>query len=97
MRRSTDRALQQVADLSPQDGVGRQPDRVTHALAFEELVYLRVGKRRAAAEIVPFDRAPIADIHRLQHFPPAGDAVDGSGPQGAPLKIAELVEHEKRR
>jgi hypothetical protein len=44
-RRSPDRALEQVADLVLQDGVGWQPDRVTQSLGFEEHVDLRVWRR----------------------------------------------------
>src|ERR1700730_14773484 len=53
VRRSPGRALQQVSDLVLQDPVGRQPDRVPHPLGFEELVDLRVGEGRVAAEIAP--------------------------------------------
>jgi hypothetical protein len=37
LRWSPDRTLEQVSDLALQDGVGRQPDRITVALGFEEL------------------------------------------------------------
>src|SRR5216683_1686465 len=53
-RRSTDGTREQVSDLALQDGVGRQPDRIAVALGFEELVDLRVGEGRIAAEIAPF-------------------------------------------
>jgi hypothetical protein len=75
MRRSPDRALEQVADLFRQDVVGRQPDRVTHALGFEELVDLRVGEGRVAAEIAALHCAPIAGDHRLKYRAPAIGAV----------------------
>src|SRR3954447_11475252 len=39
--------------------------------------------------------APVARDHRLQQRAPAVGAVDVAGPQGAPLDIAELVEHEQ--
>jgi hypothetical protein len=51
MRRSTDRALEQVCYLFLQDPVGRQPDPVAHAFDFEELVDLRVGEGRVASKI----------------------------------------------
>src|SRR6266567_7756605 len=95
LRRSSDRALEQVADLALQDGVGRQPDRIAVALGFKELVDLWVGEGRIAAEITPLHGA-VADDHRLQHVPPAVSAVNVSRTQGAPLQIAELVEHEQR-
>src|SRR5260370_30959403 len=95
-RRSPDRTLQQVSDLALQDGVARQPDRVAVALDFEELVNLRVGESRVAAEIAPLHRAPIAGDHRLQHPAPAVSAVDVARAQGAPFQIAELVEPAQR-
>jgi hypothetical protein len=76
MRRSTDRALQQVSDLALQDGVGWQPDRIAVALGFEELVNLRVGKGRVAAEVAALHGATVASDHRLQHSPPVSGAVD---------------------
>src|SRR4051812_46039770 len=42
VRRSPDRALQQMSDLVLQDLVGRQPDRVARTLGFEELVNLGI-------------------------------------------------------
>jgi hypothetical protein len=44
VRRSPDRAFEQVSDLVLHDPVGRQPDRVTHAFGFEKLVDLRLAK-----------------------------------------------------
>ncbi len=43
IRRSTHRALEEVANLALQDVVGRQ---ASHALGFEELVNLRVSEGR---------------------------------------------------
>jgi hypothetical protein len=51
MRRSTDRALEQVSNLFLQDHVGSQPDRAGHAFDFEELVDIRVGEGRVASKI----------------------------------------------
>jgi hypothetical protein len=51
LRRSTDRTPEEVADLVLQDPVGRQPDRITYALGFEEFVDLRDGESGVAAEI----------------------------------------------
>src|SRR6266478_5411816 len=96
LRRPPDWALEQVSDLALQDGVGRHPDRIAVALGFEELVDLRIGKGRVAAEIAPLHGATVAGDHRLQHVPPAGRAVDVPGPQSAPLQIAELVEYKER-
>jgi hypothetical protein len=46
MRRSPDRALEQVSDLVLHDAVGRQPVRIAHPFGFQELVNLRVCKGR---------------------------------------------------
>ena len=51
MRRSTDRALEQVSNLFLQDPVGWKPDRVADAFNFEEFVYPRVGEGRVASKI----------------------------------------------
>ena len=96
LRRSPDRAFEEIADLVLQHPIGRQPDRVTHAFGFEELVDLRVGEGRIAAETAPPHSATVAGDHRLQHFSPAGGAVHVARAQGAPLQIAKLVEHEQR-
>ena len=82
--------------LVQQDPVGRQPDRVTHALGFEALVHLGIGEGRIAAKIEPLHGAPVTADHRLQCRPPAISAVHVPGSQGAPLDIAKLVEHEQR-
>src|ERR1700694_4208161 len=95
-RRSTDGTREHVADLALQNVVGRQPYRIAIALGFEELIDLRIGEGRVAAEIAPLHRASVTGDHRLQNVPPAGGAVDVSRTQRAPLQIAELVEHEQR-
>jgi hypothetical protein len=82
--------------LSCKAPIGRKPDRVAHALGFEELVHLRIGEGRIAAKIETLHGAPVADDHRLQHCPPAVGAVHVPGSQGTPLDIAKLVEHEQR-
>ena len=60
LRRSPDRALEQVADLILHDPVGGQPHRIAQASSFEELVYLRVGEARIAAEMKALHPAPLA-------------------------------------
>ena len=82
--------------LSCKTLIGRQPDRVADALGFEELVHLGIGEGRVAPEIEALHDAPVAGNHRLQHRAPAIGAVHVARPQGAPLDIAELVEHEQR-
>jgi hypothetical protein len=63
MRRSPNRALEQVFDLALQDAVGRQADCITHGLGFEELVDLGVGEGRIASEIQPLHDAAVAGDH----------------------------------
>ena len=85
-----------MADPVLQDLVGRQPDGVLEALGFEELVDLRLGKGRIAPKIEALHAAPVARDHRFQHRPPVIGAMHIARPQGAPLHIAKLVEHEQR-
>src|SRR6266851_4969237 len=59
IRRSPDRALEQVSDFVLQDAVGRQPDHVTYAFGFKELVNLGVGEGGVAAEIAPLHLLPV--------------------------------------
>ena len=57
VRRSPDRAFEQMSDLVLQDRVGRQADRVACTLGFEELVYLGIGEGCVTPEIkVPMPR-----------------------------------------
>jgi hypothetical protein len=72
------------------------PDRVIDALCFEKLVHLGFGEGRVASEIKTLHGSPVACDHRFQHLAPAVGAVHVTRPQGAPLDIAELVEHEQR-
>jgi len=94
MRRSPDRALQQVADPTLQDAVGRQPDRVAGTLGFKELVHLGIGEGRVASAIKTLHDAPVARDYWFQDCAPTVGAVHVAGSQGASLDIAELVEHE---
>ena len=80
MRRSPNRALEQVSDLALQDAIGRQPDRITHALGFEKLVDLGVGEGRITSEIETLHRVPVAGDHWLQHY------ASGPGKLVAPAK-----------
>jgi len=73
--RSPDRALEQISDLVLQDSVGRQPDRIAHPLAFEELVYIRVGEGSVSPKIKTLHRVSVAGDHRLQHRAPTVGAV----------------------
>src|SRR3954471_18819232 len=40
--------------------------------------------------------APVTRNHRLQHRTPTIGTMDVARPQGTPLDVAELVEHEQR-
>src|SRR5215472_11852064 len=79
VRRSPNRALEQVSDLALQDAIGPQPDRITHALGFEDLVDLGVGESRITPEIETFHRVPVSGDHWLQHYAPAISAMDVNG------------------
>ena len=94
MRRSPDRTFQQISDPVLQDAVGRQSDRVAGTLGLEELVHLRVREGGIAPEVEALHDPLVAGNNRLQHRAPVGSAVHVARPQGAPLNIAELVEHE---
>src|SRR5206468_9139211 len=74
VRRSPNRALEQVSDPVLQDPVGRPRDRITHTLGFEELVDLGVGEGRVATEIetlqdVPVKGDPARQSSALWRFP----------------------------
>ena len=58
LRRAADGTGQQVSDPLLQDRVGRQADGVADALGFQQLVQLRLGEGRVAAEVE--DKAPVA-------------------------------------
>jgi hypothetical protein len=96
LRRSPDWALQQIADSALQDVIGWQPDRVSHVLGFEKLVYLGVGEGSIAPEVEALHGLPVASNHRLQHRAPAVGAMHVARPHDASLDIAELVEHKQR-
>ena len=51
VRRTPDRAREQVADPLLQDLVGGKADRILDPLGFEELVDLGIGEARVGAEI----------------------------------------------
>ena len=76
---------------------GRQPDRITYALGFEELVDFWIGKGRITAKIETLHGAPVAGDHRRQHYAPAPSALDVTGSQSAPLDIAQLTRRRRGR
>ena len=96
VRRSPDRALEQIADPALQDLVGGQPDRVFDPLRLQELVDFWHCKGRVRPEIDARDLALIAHNDRLEHTIPAIGAVHVAGTQRAAFQITELVEHEQR-
>ena len=93
--RSSDRTLEQVANPTLQDLVGRQPDRVFDVLSLQVLVDARHGEGGIGTEIDAQDLALIAYDDRLEHVLPAVGAVHVAGAQDAALQIAELIEHEQ--
>src|SRR3954470_431939 len=64
VRRSPDRAFEQMSDLVLQDRVGRQADRVACILGFEKLINLRIGEGRVTPEIQMLYDTPITSNHR---------------------------------
>src|SRR4051812_28885054 len=79
-----------------ENSIGGQADHVPVVLRFQELIDLRRGKTRIGPEIAPLHRGPVPGDHRAQHLTPALGGVGVAGPQGTPLQVAELVEHEER-
>ena len=96
MRRTTNRALEQVADPLLQDAVGRQPDRVLVAFGLQELVDLGVGKGGIGAEVAAEVALPVAGHDRFEHVLPAVRRMDVARAQRTAFEVAELVEHEQR-
>src|SRR5262249_20681610 len=93
---SSDRTLEQVANPTLQDLVGRQPDRIFDPLGFQELVDLGHREGCIGSKIDAWDFALIALHDGLEHWLPAVGAVDIAGTQRAAFKITELIEHEQR-
>jgi hypothetical protein len=75
-RRTTDRALEQVADLLLKNLIGRQPDRILELFVLQELVDLRVRKGGIGAKVTALELAPIAAHDRLQHVLPTVGRMD---------------------
>src|SRR5215211_4930519 len=90
------RAPEQVRDPALENRIGGQADHIAVVLRFQELIDLRRGKTRIGSDVAPLHRGPVAGDHRLQHLTPTLGGVDVAGPQGTPLQVAELVEHEER-
>ena len=100
VRRSAGAALRQPIDPFVQLRIALDADGVIPALGLQQVEERRDGEGRIGPEPPPGDRGSglgrVSRQHRLQHFLPAVGAVDIAGTQGAPLQIAELVEHEER-
>src|SRR5262249_2217694 len=94
--RSSDRTLEQVANPTLQDLVGRQPDRILDPLRFEKLVDLGHGEGCIGSKIDARDLASIALHDRVEHILPAVGAVDIAGTQRGAFQVTELIEHEQR-
>src|SRR4051794_22002236 len=81
VRRSPDRALQQIPDLFLQNLISRQADRVACTLGFEELVNLGIGEGCVTPEIKVLHNTSVASDHWLQHRPPTIGTVHVARPQ----------------
>ena len=94
VRRTPDRAREQVANPLLQDAVGGKPDRIFDALGLQVLLDIGIGEAGVGAEIDARDLAAIARHDRFQNVFPSIGAVHIAGTQGAAFQIPELVEHE---
>src|ERR1700731_3823190 len=79
VRRTPNRARQQMADPFLQDAVRWQPYCVFDPLCFEELVDIGIGEPRVGPEINARDFPLVAFDNRLQHTVPSVGAVDVAG------------------
>ncbi len=96
VRRTTDRAGEQIADPFLQDLVRRKPDRVSDPFGFKILVDIGIGEARVGEKMDARDPSAISRHDRLKHIPPSVGAVDDAGTQRATFQVAELIEHEQR-
>ena len=87
VRRSSDRALEQIADPVLQDPVRWQPDRILDPLRFEKLVDLGIGKAGVSPEIDARNLALISRQDGLQHSVPSVGAVNVAGTQNAAFQV----------
>ncbi len=83
-------------NLSPQHGVGWQPDGVEEVVLFQVLVDLRAGKAGVAPELFAQPRLGVPFYNRVQQIPPAIRAGDVTLSQHRAFTVAELVEAEQR-
>ena len=79
IRRSSDRALEQIADPVLQDLIGGQADRVFDPFSFQALVHAGNGEGCIGPEIDAQDFALIPHDDRLKHILPAVGAVHVAG------------------
>ena len=86
VRRTPDRALEQVTDPLLQKPVGGEADRVADPLGFQVLVDARHGEGRVGAEVEARDLAAIAGHDRVEHVVPAVGAVDVAGTKGSSVR-----------
>ena len=96
VRRTANRTLEQMGDLTLKDTIGAPPDGVEVAVGFQHLVAARDGKSSIGPEEPHQVTIRISRDHRLQYLVPSIGAVDLAGAQGAAFKMAELVEDEER-
>ena len=96
IRRTANRSREQVRDVFPQHSIGGKADRIQEALSLQELVHRRRGEGGIGTKVAPQLPFSVSFNDRLQHLAPAMGAMHVAGTQGAPFKIAELVEAEQR-
>jgi hypothetical protein len=80
-----------VGDLSLQNGIGLQPDRVPVTLRFQEPEQLGRGERGITAEEPGNPQLVVASDHRQQYPPPELGAVVVAAPEHDPLQVAEVI------
>ena len=79
VRRTSDRALEQMTDPLLQDPVGGEPDRVLDPLVFQVLVDPWRGEGGVGAEVDPRHLTPIAGHDRVKHVLPAVGTMNVAG------------------
>ena len=96
VRRTPDRAPEQITDPLLQDPVGGEPDRVLDPLVFQVLVDPWHGEGRVGAKVDARDLAPIAGHDWVEHVLPAVSAMHVARTQCTAFEITKLVEHKER-
>ena len=96
VRRTANGACEQVRDAFLKNLIFWYADRVQEALSLHELVHLQRGEGGIGTEVAPQLPVSVSVDDRHQHLAPAIGAVNVTGAQGTPFKVAELVEAKER-